>query len=220
MKYKGWASSILKGNLILIAGQRFAKGREVVLGLPWSPAQPCKCQYGSEIPLFICPCTRWAQAVPHRHQQSTDRAYLLAWDTKKAIDSKGAGEKWWSKGFSLSSYTVEPILPVHHMERERGEKSPPNISTQSLVACTHESANSHRQTQVWVRLRLISVQVIILCTGFLSAIIASDIPSKRVVTIVTPESHGTAHLIPINLENIFLKKQTPGKLQMEVSFWD
>lgn len=69
-----------------------------------------------------------------------------------------------------------------------------------------------------MRLRLISVQVIILCTGFLSAIIASDILSKRVVTIVTPESHGTVHLIPINLENIFLKKQTPGKLQMEVSF--
>lgn len=35
--------------------------------------------------------------------------------------------------------------------------------------------------------------------------------------MVTPASHGSEHLIPINLENIFLKKQPPGKLQMEVS---
>lgn len=100
------------------------------------------------------------------HQQSTDLAYLQAWDAERAADSKGAKEGWWSKGFSLSSYSVEQILPVHYTEMERGEKSPPNISMQSLAAFSHKSANSHRQTQVWVRLQLISVQVIILCPGF------------------------------------------------------
>lgn len=38
--------------------------------------------------------------------------------------------------------------------------------------------------------------------------------------MVTPVAHGSEHLIPINLENIFLKKQPPangGKLQMEIA---
>ena len=124
MKCNGWASSILKGNLILITGQRLAEGRGGVSGLPLFTVQPRRCQHGSKTPFFTCPSTRWTQAEPHGHQQSTNWVYLLAWDTERAIDWKGAGEGWWSKGFSLFSYTVEPILPVCHTEREGRKISP------------------------------------------------------------------------------------------------
>lgn len=44
------------------------------------------------------------------------------------------------KGLSLSSYNVELILSICQTEKERGEKSPPNISIQFSMVCSHKSA--------------------------------------------------------------------------------
>lgn len=56
--------------------------------------------------------------------------------------SNRAGEVVWLKEFNLSHYIVESIVLVCHMEKERGKKSPPNISIQFSVACSHKSASS------------------------------------------------------------------------------
>lgn len=80
---QGSASSILKGNAILIPGQRFAEGREGTSGLPLSAVQPHRCQRVSEIPFFTCPSTRQTQAEPHRHSRAPTS--FICWpETRKS----------------------------------------------------------------------------------------------------------------------------------------
>lgn len=80
---QGSASSILKGDAILIPGQRFAEGREGTSGLPLSAVQPHRCRRVSEIPFFTCPSTRQTQAEPHRHSRAPTS--FICWpETRKS----------------------------------------------------------------------------------------------------------------------------------------
>lgn len=138
---QGSARSILKANGILTPGQRFAKGREGTSGLPLSGVQPHRCQCVGKTPFFTRPSRRQTQAEPHNTAE-LQPALSPGLRPERVTDSNGAGEEVWLKGFNLSNYIVEPIVPVCHVERERGKKSPSNTSIQSSVACSHKSANS------------------------------------------------------------------------------
>lgn len=111
------------------------------------------------------------------HQQSTDLAYLQGWDAERATDSKGAEQRWWSKGFSLSSHSVEPVLPVHHTGRS--EKNLPQTSTCNLLqlAVTNQQMHTDRLKPEW-GYSSFPCRLSYCAQDFLSAIIVPDILSK------------------------------------------
>lgn len=77
------ASNVFKGNAILISGQRFAKGRESISGLPLSGVQPHRRQCVSKTPFFTCPSRRQTQTEPHRHSGAPTS--FISWpETRKS----------------------------------------------------------------------------------------------------------------------------------------
>lgn len=81
---QGSACSILKSNAFLIPGQRFAKGREGISGLPLSGVQPHRCQCISKTPFFTRPGRRQTQAEPHRHSRVCLCGFISWSETRKS----------------------------------------------------------------------------------------------------------------------------------------
>lgn len=111
--------------------------------------QPCHCLEYSHTDASVSVKHLFSRALAEgRHKQShTDTAELQpalspGLRPERTTDSNEAGEEVWLKEFNLFHYIVESIVLVCHIERERGKKSPPNISIQSSVAYSHKSANS------------------------------------------------------------------------------
>lgn len=114
------------------------------------------------------------------HKRShTDISRAPTWDAERDTDSKGAGEGWWSKGFSLSSYIVEPLLPVCRTERERGEKSP-QISARNLwwFAVANQQIHAAGPRPEWA-CSLFPCRLSYCAQDLVSTIIVSDILSKK-----------------------------------------